>query len=106
MTEATPSPELKRLCKFWIPFLLKEHKRYGEWNKREMAIGDSELCMVAEAWKWDRQYMVSCSDCVDFANAFDTISQNNRGNNIRPTQVNRMIRKGNTFATHFVKKHA
>jgi len=103
--EIAPSPELKKLCKYWVPFLLKEHKRYGTWNKKELSIGDSRECIVAEAWKWTSEYHGLCPDCTNFGLALDGISENNRGVNISPVQVNRMIRKGNTFATHYVKKH-
>jgi hypothetical protein len=40
-----------------------------------------------------------------FALALDSYSENNRSGNLTPVQVNKMIRKGNTFATHFMKKH-
>lgn len=103
--EVKPSKELSKLCKYWIPFLLKEHKRFGTWNKKELSIGSSGECIVAEAWGWDSSYHNVCLDCRSIALYLDFISHNNRGANIRPTQVSRMIKKGNVFATHYLKKH-
>jgi hypothetical protein len=103
--EVKPNPELLHLCKYWIPFLLKKHVRYGMWNKKELSIGSSNECMVAEAWGWSTAYIPECHDCKEFSLYLDDVSSMNRGANIRPTQVNRMIRKGNAFATHYLKKH-
>lgn len=103
--EVKPSKDLSKICKFWIPFLKEKHERYGIWNKKELSIGDSTTCMVAEAWQWTAEYHGACPDCTNFGLALDAISEKNRSKNITPIQVNRMIRKGNTFAAHYVRKH-
>lgn len=103
--EVKPSKDLSKLCKYWVSFLKEKHERYGIWNKKELSIGDSTTCMVAEAWKWTAEYHGLCPDCTNFGLALDGISEKNRGKNITPIQVNRMFRKGNTFATHYMKKH-
>lgn len=104
-TPVEPSKELLQLCKYWIPFLKKKHVRYGVWNKKELSIGDGASCMVAEAWGWMFSWS-QCSECITIAHALDGMSEHNRSPNITPVQVNKMIRKGNTFATHFFKKHS
>jgi hypothetical protein len=102
--EIKPSPELLKLCKHWIPFLLKNHKRAGVYNKKILDIYDTSGCMVGEAWGFTSQYS-SCEQCRLFACDLDSISEFNKSYNITPKQVTKMIRKGNTFATHYMKKH-
>jgi hypothetical protein len=103
-TEVKPSPELLKLCPMWIPFLLKKHKR-SQYKKGEVLdIMDTKTCMVGEAWGFTSFY-TNCEICRLIACDLDNISEHNKSDNILPKQVAKMIRKGNTFATHYFKKH-
>jgi ribosomal protein S15P/S13E len=101
--EVKPSPELLQLCPKWVPFLLKKHRR--DENKEDgLDIMDTKMCMVGEAWNFTIQY-VHCDICRNIALDLDDISALNRSENITPKQVIKMIKKANTFANHYMKKH-